>query len=58
MTRAYTRDVIPTFFSPLSTEHLNEHEDTGVKSVDIALTRTKDEVFGGELSAGPDASPL
>lgn len=48
----------PDNFLAPSTVYLNGREDTGVKSVDIALTWTKDEVFGGELSVGADASSL
>ncbi len=48
----------PDNFLAFSTVYIKGRDDTGVKSFDIALTWTKDDVFGGELSVGTDGSPL
>ena len=48
----------PDNFLALSTVYLNSTEDTEVKGVDLALTWTKDEVFGGVLSISADATYL
>jgi iron complex outermembrane receptor protein len=48
----------PNNFLAISTEIVNGREETEVKGLDLTLTWTRDEVFGGELSIGAEASYL